>query len=292
MSESAEVADGEPPASHNQSGSGVGPPTTSPVEAAQDPILRLVSRNPLATWATVAFLLFAANALSVAHGSGTNALALVTTTSVQSTIIGLALALIPYAAATTATMLWLLMAEGGWEHVPGLGTAPLLGVTAIAATVAAAFLAPWTTFVLFVLFTAWGLRTIIRLHRRGLRAAKAATLLYLLPIGVTGIYLVMLGTMWLPTERLTLASGVEVAYVLRDDGRWVGYLRDSDREVIWTHSQAVLGREVCGVSPEWWNVSLLQFIYSSRGGSLPPCQTPSPQAISSPSAPSWGGESP
>lgn len=72
-----------------------------------------------------------------------------------------------------------------------------------------------------------------------------ALILYPLPSG-NSYYAHLIRQPWLPTESITLSSGVSVTgYILAEDQDWVTVLTEGSRQVYYYHPDQIVKRAVC-----------------------------------------------
>jgi hypothetical protein len=151
---------------------------------------------------------------------------------------------LPVLALVLAAVLLLMALPGGSGR---LGLAAAIG--AAAALLLSVAIVPLG--LLFSVLVAAGLAAmVIRLRRPRSRPVTGDT-----PLGglatVAGLlgalWIVQPSLMWLPAERLTIegADGVEVGYVIEDEGPWLTVLRHDDRRLLRVEAGSVTDREIC-----------------------------------------------
>ena len=226
------------------------------------------TKNPVQASTALIFLAFVVKVLLETRGNREVALGVLQSAGAASVLIGLVAAYLPYLLFTGAVYLAIVSLATGQV---------LTGILAIATVVIAVMLAPaWIVVTLVVAIAA--LLLFRRVQGRRTRASGATVLLradwrkFLLAsqlIAVT-LYLVAPG-MWLPPERVTLATGTtEIAYVIEVGNDWTTLLRDSDRLLLRLPTEAVAAREVCRLRP-WPSPTIPQLLLGGQASPISDC---------------------
>ena len=115
-----------------------------------------------------------------------------------------------------------------------------------------------------------------RRRRQGGRMGRAQCGGLVLAAALLGaLWIVQPSLMWLPAERLTIAGadGVDVGYVIEDEGPWLTVLRHGDRRLLRVEAGSVTAREVCSLvdATSVLGRSLVALLVAPR--STTPCAT-------------------
>lgn len=76
---------------------------------------------------------------------------------------------------------------------------------------------------------------------------------------------------WLPLEKVTSAGGVEIGYVLADDGRWTQLLLDESRLVVNRQSDGIVERSYCTKTGTGRGRTLLEILARDIPEQYPKC---------------------
>lgn len=239
------------PAAQGAQGRGA-PARTPPAPPAEDALnARLASLGTLLSQhlgyvLSLGLTAFALLTISyAAHFDPNTAYAILSFSPVQAILLGVLLALIaalPFLAGL-ALILWRV-----WTDRP-LGRGVLHPAPAIAVILIAIALVPWPSLLAgaVLLGLTWLVMIWIRRLARHNRV-HAGTVRWLVWLYITVFVLAvaMSTPVWMPPERIALASGeAYTAYVLQGDDRATVLLRDADRKVFGVSTEDIAGRTIC-----------------------------------------------